>query len=47
MGLDEVTLCHFLQLGKFIENRAEKLRVHEADEEEAMGDVTHFVETQD
>lgn len=41
-GLDEGTLCHFLQLGKNFKNRAEKLWVHEANEEEGVWDVTHF-----
>lgn len=29
--MDEETLCHFLQLGKFIKNKVEKFWVHEAD----------------
>lgn len=40
--MDEGTLCHFLQLGKFIKRRAEKLRLREADGEEGVWDGTHF-----
>lgn len=42
VGLDEETLCHFLQLGKFIKDRAEKLWEHRVDEEEVVSDVTRF-----
>lgn len=40
--MDEGILCHFLQLGRFIKNRAEKLWVHDADEEGVVSDVTRF-----